>query len=754
MKHGLLRLLALVGIFFWANALADCVSSSSTYLSAWSGGVSALSGGAVAAVNGGLDTSSSCKLGVSLGSTSASQATVSDLSPNNEGHYRFRFLLNTAALGTLGGTESVVIFTATNAAPVNGQTALLAVSLIPITGGSSQLSLSYACNNGTTYQCSTNTGVALATGTNRIEFDMQMATLGANGYIRYWINAAVGPSEPPPTGSVVSISNAVFNGVKKATVGLNSPSSNFASIHQNQVVYFDGFASNRSDYMGFTAGDGTLPDLTITKTHSGSFTPGQIGATYTLTVTNVGSIGTTGMVTVTDILPSGSPAPLTVTGIQGNNWSCTGGAAPVCTTSNSLGSGVSYPVITVTVNVAANPPASIINTATVSGGGETNLGNNTATDPTAIVLPPDLTIAKVHNGTLSQGQIGATYTLTVKNVGGGPTTSSVTVTDILPSSLKATAMSGTNWTCTTGTTSSCTNSTQLAGGVTYPPITLTVNVDPSALSISNTATVSGGGDTTSANNSASDATSAQVVDNAALATVLANPQTFTGAWPGFSFGMAGDIPMVMRLNGSLIPVLYRPSTQFWYLNLAGFANGSAGTTRVVQFGLAGDSPQIVNLRGVDHVAVYRPSVGQVFLDMDNQTYSGGNMQILGAWQPLIPATVSQIVSSPNSFGGTWYSFYFGLSGDVPLLIQLTAGGPKLPVVYRPSVASWYINLGGYANYNANQLQVVAFGLPTDVPEVVYWNGGDHLAVYRPSTGQTLVDTNNQSYNGSNFVIIP
>jgi len=499
---------------------------------------------------------------------------------------------------------------------------------------------------------------------------------------------------------------------------------------------------------------GTLPDLTITKTHSGSFTPGQIGATYTLTVTNVGSSPTTAPVTVNDILPSGSPAPLTVTGIQGNTWACTGGATPVCTNSNSLGSGLSYPVITATVNLAASPPANIINTATVSGGGEINLANNTATDSTTIVLPPDVTITKVHNGYLSQGQIGATYTLTVKNVGGGPTTGSVTVTDILPSSLTATAMSGTNWTCTTGTTSSCTNSTQLAGGATYSPITLTVNVASSAASISNTATVSGGGDTTSANNSANDVTSAQVVDNAALATVLANPQTFTGAWPGFSFGMAGDIPMVMRLNGSLIPVLYRPSTQFWYLNLAGFANGNVGNTRMVQFGLAGDSPQIVNLRGVDHVAVYRPSVGQVLLDTDNQTYSGGNVQTLGAWQPLIPATVSQIVSTPNSFNGVWYNFSFGLPGDVPLLIQLTAGGPKLPVVYRPSVASWYINLGGYANYNANQLQVVAFGLPTDVPEVVYWNGGDHLAVYRPSTGQTLVDTNNQSYNGSNFVIIP
>ena len=47
------------------------------------------------------------------------------------------------------------------------------------------------------------------------------------------------------------------------------------------------------------------PDLTITKTHTGNFTQGQTGATYTVTVTNSGNGPTTGVVTVTDSLPSG-----------------------------------------------------------------------------------------------------------------------------------------------------------------------------------------------------------------------------------------------------------------------------------------------------------------------------------------------------------------------------------------------------------------------------------------------------------------
>ena len=40
--------------------------------------------------------------------------------------------------------------------------------------------------------------------------------------------------------------------------------------------------------------------------------------------------------------------------------------------------------ITVTVNVANNAPASVTNSVTVSGGGQTNTANDTATDPTTI----------------------------------------------------------------------------------------------------------------------------------------------------------------------------------------------------------------------------------------------------------------------------------------------------------------------------------------------------------------------------------
>jgi uncharacterized repeat protein (TIGR01451 family) len=125
-----------------------------------------------------------------------------------------------------------------------------------------------------------------------------------------------------------------------------------------------------------------IPDLTITKAHSGSFTRGQTGATYSITVSNVGNAATSGTVTVTDTLPSG----LTATAISGSGWSCTLATA-ACTRSTALAAGSSYPVITVTVNVASTAASSVTNTARVSGGGESNTGNDAASDPTTIVSP-------------------------------------------------------------------------------------------------------------------------------------------------------------------------------------------------------------------------------------------------------------------------------------------------------------------------------------------------------------------------------
>ena len=135
-----------------------------------------------------------------------------------------------------------------------------------------------------------------------------------------------------------------------------------------------GFATS-----GFTIASSS--DLVISKTHGGYLSPGQTG-TFTLTVTNVGAGSTIGTVSVMDIIPSG----LTATNISGTGWSCTQPAGP-CTRSDAIVPGQGFPPITVSVTAAANAPSLIVNTATVTGGGDSNSSNNTATNVVA-VLPP------------------------------------------------------------------------------------------------------------------------------------------------------------------------------------------------------------------------------------------------------------------------------------------------------------------------------------------------------------------------------
>lgn len=124
---------------------------------------------------------------------------------------------------------------------------------------------------------------------------------------------------------------------------------------------------------------GSIADLAITKTHFGNFSQGDIGDTYTITVANIGNLASTGTITVTDALPTG----LTAAAISGIGWTTDLGTL-TCTRSNALFAGASYPPIVVTVTVSSNAPASVTNTVTVSGGGDVNPANNTASDATTI----------------------------------------------------------------------------------------------------------------------------------------------------------------------------------------------------------------------------------------------------------------------------------------------------------------------------------------------------------------------------------
>ncbi len=119
----------------------------------------------------------------------------------------------------------------------------------------------------------------------------------------------------------------------------------------------------------------------------------------------------------------------------------------------------------------------------------------------------DLGIAMAHAGDFTQGDVGDTYAITVTNGGTTASAGEVSVADSLPAGLTATSISGAGWTTDLGTLT-CTRSESLAPGAAYPPITVIVNVNTNAASsVTNVATVSGGGDINAANNLAGDPTS-------------------------------------------------------------------------------------------------------------------------------------------------------------------------------------------------------------------------------------------------------
>jgi uncharacterized repeat protein (TIGR01451 family) len=282
-------------------------------------------------------------------------------------------------------TNTTGTVTSTNGGTGNAATANLAVATPPsITKAFGAASIGLAGSTSLTFTISNpNTSIALA---------------------------GVAFSDPLPAGLVVSTPNGLTgtcgSGTITAAAGSTSvtlaagtiATSGTCSFAVNVTGVAAGSQVNTTGTVNATNG-GTgntatasinvlAPDVTITKSHAGNFFQGETGATYTLTVNNIGPGPTAGAVTVTDTLPAG----LTATGLAGTGWTCTL-ATLTCTRTDALASGASYPAITLTVNVAANAAASVTNIATVAGGGELNTANDTFMDVTTITIPPDFTLA-------------------------------------------------------------------------------------------------------------------------------------------------------------------------------------------------------------------------------------------------------------------------------------------------------------------------------------------------------------------------
>ncbi len=255
---------------------------------------------------------------------------------------------------------------------------------------------------------------------------------------------------------------------------------------------------------GTQSGAGCIPDMTITKSHAGSFVRGT-AVTYQVLVSNVSQFGaSSGLVTMNDTLPVG----VVPASASGTGWACAIAQQTVsCVRSDALPAGSAYPAITINATVSQSAPGTLANTATVSGGGEINLANDSFTDVALVSSSSDLVMANAGAPNPVAAGANITYTQTVTNSGPSDATS-VTFAETIPANttLQSTTPPA-GWACSipgpTGTLV-CSVSNLAAGTAAVFAVVVRVNPGtPNGTVISDTARVSSAiADPNAANNSA------------------------------------------------------------------------------------------------------------------------------------------------------------------------------------------------------------------------------------------------------------
>ncbi|MGE0808887.1 MAG: hypothetical protein AB7L76_25360, partial [Burkholderiaceae bacterium] len=266
------------------------------------------------------------------------------------------------------------------------------------------------------------------------------------------------------------------------------------------------------------------PDLTVAKTGPAAINVGT-PFDYTISVSNLGSGASSGTVTVTDTVP----ANLSISGVSaGPDFSCGVAAQTVTCTRSTPIPGNTSGALAMTIHAVAGSVGPAVNTASVSGGGDSNPGNNTSPPvSTTVVATPFADLVMTLTGP-SETMVGTPfdYTLSLANIGTGASSGTVTVTDTIPAGATIQSVTpGPNFVCAppAGQTVSCNTSTPITSGISGV-LAAVIRVMPTAPGplTNSTASVSGGGDTNPANNTAPPLTT-QVA--AFSATIIGNPDS-------------------------------------------------------------------------------------------------------------------------------------------------------------------------------------------------------------------------------------
>ncbi len=434
------------------------------------------------------------------------------------------------------------------------------------------------------------------------------------------------------------------------------------------------------------------PDLTITKTHHGNFFAGQGGVTYSVVISNSGLASTSGVVSVTEIPPTG----LSSVSLLGSGWGC---AALVCTRSDVLAPGQSYPAIIVTANVDLSAPASIVNQANVSGGAEgaSKTGNNTASDPTTIIqgfpVAKSFTPTSVSTGQTSQLRI------TVGNPSNISSITGLSVNDPLPAGLVvATPPAASSSGCVALSFAPAAGATVLSssGGSIAPSSTCTLLVNVVAANAGAYANSIPVGSITSAN-----AGDNKVAANATLSVAAPDLQMsksasnggsfFRGQSTGASFGLvvsnsgsgttSGAVTVVDNLPAGLVPL--SASGTGWNCSIA---SQQVTCSRADALSQSGSFATITIAVSVDaNVATSLVNTANVSGGGEPVANSGNN-SANAAVTVLLPPTVSKsFTPSVISLGAT-------------SLLQITVSNPNTAAITGLSVVD---------NYPANLLNAAA-----------------------------------------------
>ena len=216
-------------------------------------------------------------------------------------------------------------------------------------------------------------------------------------------------------------------------------------------------------------------------------------------------------------------------------------------------------------NYAPAAGTSLTDTVTVTGheptGGTPVSGSDTSTVKTRNPQQPgpDLAILKTADKDKVKAGDALTYTLSVSNVGAGPTTGAVTVTDTIPSGLDPVSVDGGSaWDCAlSGRDVSCVyNGGAVQPGVTLPDITIVTTVNDTAVAqVVNTGVVSTPGDT----NPLNDRSTVKTPVTTVLPEKIVKPTTPTQVLPftGDRTGQMLPIGLAAVLLGLMLVVTGR-----------------------------------------------------------------------------------------------------------------------------------------------------------------------------------------------------